>query len=770
MLRTITLFTCLLMGVVFNAQTQLEFSANPEYGQIFDIVYDVDQAGTLYARTVGNHIVKSADDGETWDILYSDPMDNYCTLSAMRLINNGQNLSFIVKAEGTAYNKVVLISPVDGSVEKTYNVPNPQQTDVLIASYDIFEANNDIAVLHTTYSMNWNFTNEVFLTIDGGLTYQSIYYGPTFRDISVNNVAIAPNDSNKIFLMRGFSPGSDFGGLLVSLDAGATWTEKIPGNTYSAIAFNPTNAQDILLGTFYGFGTHQENLHRSLDGGQTWNIVPITWTSMSSDHIGQIAFNPSNPNNIIVLEENEIAISNDNGATWQNQVVNEIDPEAYYYGLSVAFNPFTANEVIIGTDFYPLKSTDGGVTLEKLENPMVNSTGRIDLYVSESENHLYYGLRNGFMHRNMNTGDENGYRMRSLNNSFGATSFPYADKKVPGRIFSSSRYGMNSNVEMSTDHGENFVSLYSSMAFLNIYDMATAASNTNIVWFSFGDSMYRIDVTDPAAPMVGEMTLPSFDLCYGLAVDPLDENRVVISLGTKVYITTNGGFSWEDSSTGLESLLPATDVITNLTINPFNSSQYAIATTKGIFISSDAGMTWTQVYNEFVEKVAFSPIMEGHIVARNHFSDGYLFPQSTTRIIYSIDSGDSWETISGEALEYLNSSSSSVQFFEDSADVYFGTFDTGLVKYTIDLSTVGIGGLTQTNSISIFPNPTSEFINILSTDSTIKHVTIFSVIGKKVMEAPGNKKQVDISTLSEGLYVVKIETDKGTSFKRVLKR
>ncbi|HBC04500.1 MAG TPA: hypothetical protein DC015_09975, partial [Aequorivita sp.] len=69
-----------------------------------------------------------------------------------------------------------------------YNVPNPQESDILIASYDIYSPNNDIALLHTTYTINFGFTNEVFLTLDGGATWRSIYFSPDYRDISINNV------------------------------------------------------------------------------------------------------------------------------------------------------------------------------------------------------------------------------------------------------------------------------------------------------------------------------------------------------------------------------------------------------------------------------------------------------------------------------------------------------------------------------------------------------------------------------------------------------
>lgn len=768
MIRNITLFICFLLGTVFSTHAQLELSANPEYGQIFDIVHDTAQTGTLYARTVGNHIVKSEDNGESWQVLYSDPMQYYCTLSSLRLINNGQNLSFIVKAEGTDYNKVIILNPTDGSIVKTFPAPNPHRSDILIASYDIFENDNDIVLLHTTYDLSYSFTNEVFRTTDGGISWESIYYSPDYSEIAINNVAIAPDNADKLFLMRGMSPGTDFGGLLMSLNGGQTWNEKIPGNTYSPIAFNPTNPQDIFLGTYYGFGDHEQNLYRSLDGGETWNIIPIIWTSMGTDNFNEIAFNPTNPDNIIVLEENEIAISNDNGASWQNQVYTSIDPESYYYGLSVSFNPFIPDEVIIGTDFYPLKSSDGGITLEKLENPFVNSTGRIDSYFSPTENHLYYGLRNGFIHRDLNTGEEAGYRMRSLNNTFGATTFPYSDKEIPGRIFNSSRFGMNSVVEMSLDHGENYVAIYSSMSYLNIYEMATSASNPNIVWFSFGDSIFRIDITNPASPIVGEITIPSFELCYGLVIDPTDEGRIVLSAGSKVYVTTNGGFSWDEITAGLENL-NTLDTILKIAINPLNSNEYIMASTRGIYISTDAGLSWNQKFDGFIENIFFSPLTDGNIVAVNHYSDGYLFPESTTRIVYSNDGGETWEIIPGDALEYLISGSSTVHFIDDQAEVYFGTFDMGLVKYTVDLSELGLENSVNPSSLSLFPNPASQFINILNTNGSIKEIAIYSISGQKILQPSKNNSTLDVSGLTSGAYLIKIATDEGVTFKRFIK-
>lgn len=769
-MRTIIIFSFLLIACIHTNYSQVRFTANEEYGQIYDIVFDPVEEGTLYARTVGNHIIKSEDNGTNWDILYSDSMEQYCTLANLRLINHGENLSFIVKAEGTAYNKVVILDREIGTVIKKYDVPNPQQTDVLIASYDIYAGDNDIAVLHTTYTVSFGFTNEVFITTDGGATWRTIYLSSDNMDVSINNVAISPDNANKLFLMRGVSPGSNMGGLFLSEDAGISWEEKIPGNTYSAIAFNPGDADDILLGTFYGYGDHQENLYRSADGGETWNIVPITYTSMSNNNINDIKFNPENTDAIIVLEENEIIISNDNGVTWQNEVYTEINTEEYYFGLTATFNPFVAGDVIIAANFYSFRSSDGGITLEKFKNVFVNSTGRVDSYFNGSDNHLYYGLRNGFIHRDINTNVENGYRLRSLNNTFGATTFPYADNEVAGRIFNSGRFGMYSEVEMSLDHGENYVSIYSTMEFLNIYTLATARSNTKLVWFSFGNSTFKMDITDPLAPIVEQITLPSFDLLYGIIIDPTDAQQVTITQGVQVYKTTDGGVTWEESSSGLEALTQGQDMILEASINPLNANEYLLATTQGIFLSTNVGETWTQISDEYIDRATFSDITEGHIVAVNHYSDGYLYPQSSSRIIYSTDAGQNWDIINGEALEYLNSNSSTIQFFEESADVYFGTFDTGLAKYTVDLSTLGTEqNILDLQEISLFPNPTTDKITVQSKSSILRSVTIYSLSGQLILKTIDNMQHVDVSQISSGVHLVKVETDNGTFFKRLIK-
>ncbi len=69
--------------------------------------------------------------------------------------------------------------------------------------------------------------------------------------------------------------------------------------------------------------------------------------------------------------------------------------------------------------------------------------------------------------------------------------------------------------------------------------------------------------------------------------------------------------------------------------------------------------------------------------------------------------------------------------------------------------------------IAIYPNPTTDFINIQA-NFDINSVEIYSLHGQKVL-AIENKKTIDISSLSKGIYFLKVKTVKGEITKKVVK-
>lgn len=751
---------------------QLSFEADKAYGQLFDVTYSKTQQNVIYALTLTNHIVTSTDGGQTWRVLYADSMEDYAILKNLKLINNGTTLSFNVRAEGTYYNKVVLFDLATESVVKTFSPPNSYEFDILIESYDISETNNDVLLMHTTYTLDGAYTHKVFYTSNGGDEWSTVYYSVENDNVAINNVSISPDDDAKLFLMRGGSTSREIGGLFVSEDAGQTWENKIPGNTYAPIAFNPNDADDILLGTSYGYDTHVENLYRSSDGGDTWAIVPITWTTMSYDNINVITFNPNNSNEIIVLEENEIVVSTDNGATWTNHVYTEIDPEAYYYGLHASYNPFVANELLITTNFYPFLSTDGGVTLNKLENPFVNSSGTIAAYNSVEGSHLYYGLRSGFIHMDLNADASESFNLQSLTQGFGSAMKVFADPVVSGRVFTNSRSVNTSYISVSSEHGGDSRLVASSMFFLILEDVSTSVTNPDISWISTGLNLRKIDLSDMDNITEEVITVPQpGDMVNAVQVDSENPATLFITQGVHFYKSTDEGVTWTLSNEGLRDLGFGDHLILDIEQNPLNANQLLLASTNGIYLSEDKGDTWVLISNEFTSNVAFSTENDQTIVGVTHYSDGFNFPLpvAKAKIVVSTDLGSSWTEITPEMLRYPFTETSAFVFSEDLVSVYMGVQDLGLMKYDIDLMTLSVKSeQIAMDTVGLYPNPTNDRFSIRSKE-TVQAVTIYTVTGQKVKHVINPAQDINVSDLVSGVYLINIKTNNRTFTKRLLK-
>lgn len=92
-----------------------------------------------------------------------------------------------------------------------------------------------------------------------------------------------------------------------------------------------------------------------------------------------------------------------------------------------------------------------------------------------------------------------------------------------------------------------------------------------------------------------------------------------------------------------------------------------------------------------------------------------------------------------------------------------GYGDYWVVKLGPDV--IGISENPILQEIRIYPNPATKVLNIeTSYDIEVK---ISNVLGKTVLSS--KEKQININNLPQGVYVVKIETDKGTITKKVIK-
>jgi len=79
--------------------------------------------------------------------------------------------------------------------------------------------------------------------------------------------------------------------------------------------------------------------------------------------------------------------------------------------------------------------------------------------------------------------------------------------------------------------------------------------------------------------------------------------------------------------------------------------------------------------------------------------------------------------------------------------------------------------VTNANEVKFYPNPVADILNI-AFDHEIKNVSIYNLLGQEMMTKTinANEGSVDVSHLSKGTYLVKVNVGEETKTLKVIKR
>jgi len=69
------------------------------------------------------------------------------------------------------------------------------------------------------------------------------------------------------------------------------------------------------------------------------------------------------------------------------------------------------------------------------------------------------------------------------------------------------------------------------------------------------------------------------------------------------------------------------------------------------------------------------------------------------------------------------------------------------------------------NSLQIYPNPTSNFINFKAEGIELEKIEIYDILGLKIRSYKENMDLINISDLKNGVYIIKIYDNKGIQIK-----
>ena len=85
------------------------------------------------------------------------------------------------------------------------------------------------------------------------------------------------------------------------------------------------------------------------------------------------------------------------------------------------------------------------------------------------------------------------------------------------------------------------------------------------------------------------------------------------------------------------------------------------------------------------------------------------------------------------------------------------------VSSCYNIQVLSVANYNALSEVVLYPNPTTGFLHLSDNQLIINSVSVYNVIGKLVLDS------LDLSTVSRGMYLVKIETDKGILIKKIVK-
>ncbi|WP_284651661.1 YCF48-related protein [Flavobacterium terrisoli] len=350
-------------------------------------------------------------------------------------------------------------------------------------------------------------------------------------------------------------------------------------------------------------------------------------------------------------------------------------------------------------------------------------------------------------------------------------------------------YNGNGIVLKTVDGGTTWTQIWSDTTHRGIEAMSFVNSATGYVC---GWNQYCAKTTDAGVTWTTLDPGGNNPVYIYTSIDFIDENHGVVGAQldetTAIYVTADGGATWT-AATGV------TDIPYKIT-HTANGMYYAISNGGKIMKSTDAGLTWTTIYN--------SPA--NLLVGINFYDNMTGIVTCETNILKTTDGGVTWTSSSvspvaeGAIWRDVVWTSANNLVIVGTPDLIFESNDGGATWswgneslfngepalydavvagskihvcgsqgnfYTKTIA-LGINNPTAAQ-VNVYPNPVQDILNLSSVEPIIS-VAVYAISGQLVFtEKSENIQQIDMSTLSSGVYFVKASTADGDKTIKLVK-
>jgi photosystem II stability/assembly factor-like uncharacterized protein len=693
-----------------------------------------------------------------------------------------------------------------------------KQSSTAIGDIEIDPCNDDI-IYAGTGEPN---TGGGSITYDGNGIYMSSNAGITWKNIGLKNVgtigkiSVAKTNHNIIYVaaVGNIYQKSTNKGLYKSTDAGATWTKVLyvsDSTSVNDVAVSPVDA-NVLFATAWErisrpdvriYGGITSNLFKSTDGGAHWKKL------MSDDpNRGKLTIDipPTNAAKLYVSVANKDGTFNTiykyNGNTFTSisSGISGFTSYTWWFG-GIKCHP-TNEDIVYYGDIFLFRTINGGTNWQivasashvdqhsvcihptNTQKVVIGNDGGVYTSTNALSDYTFCNLPNTQVYDfDVYKRDETFVSAAFQDNSFAHTSTQSLNGWQP--------FGGGDGVEIRispADKTETYATQYGGL-------------NITTRGINFSDRFnwrcpIRLDPVNPAiryfgtnklykfSPQQNRWTAISGDLTNGsgtgnfgtittLAV--AQTNNSYIYSGSddgQVYVTKNGGTSWQKITTGLP-VLWTTFIKTDRT-NPqiayagFSGYRYGFKDAH-IYKTTNAGLNWVRISNDLPQV----PVNDFEIDPVN--SD-ILYIATDIGVYYSTNGGTNWIKL-GTNLPVAVVST--LNFAVKTRQLYAATYGRSIYKIAVPLVTslknsISTENIKPKDFVSVYPNPATDYtiVNLPgNTRGTI--INVYNSRGQIIIsqraEANILQKKINLQKLPGGIYtIVCVANNNRTSFQLIV--
>ena len=348
-----------------------------------------------------------------------------------------------------------------------------------------------------------------------------------------------------------------------------------------------------------------------------------------------------------------------------------------------------------------------------------------------SGSNIFAGLRSGGVYLSTNEGD----LWSSVNN--GLTNDTVTALAISGsNIFA----GTLGGVFLSINNGSSWVAVNNGLTNTDVHSLAISGSS---IFVGTENGIFLSNNNGGLWTAVNN-GLPANTGVYSIIISGINIFAGTIFYG--VYLSTNNGNNW--TAAGLSGNWVNALAISGTNI--FAGTSYG-----GMFLSTNNGGLWTAINNGLPASSNVYSLTTNGI---------NIFAGTDGGVFISNNNGSLWTLWNNGLPTYYYA----YAFATSTINIFAGS---GLSRvYMRPLSEITkIEEINDNSTIVLYPNPAADYITLETPQREI--IEIINIQGRliKTIEASSNKTTINISGLTSGMYIVKIQTEKGVSINKIVK-